>query len=91
MRMPKKTRSCMTDYAVNLPPSAARAQCYTIANYVLNEGQTIASKLAQDHLGDGSLRAAVLMVSAGCAKEDKTNAKANCYGTFIFEDESNLN
>lgn len=80
----------MCAYAQSLPPSSARAQCYNIANYSLNVGETIADRLLRDHHGAAhAMRAAQLMVEAGCATEVK-NKKPHLYGTFIFLDGSEL-
>ena len=77
----------MEIYAAELPPSSARAQCYIIAGYSLDTGETIAQRIARDHFGrSNAMRAMQLMVDAGCAK--MVNAKPGCYGTFIFEDGS---
>lgn len=86
MRMPKATIKAMQEYAQTLPPSTARAQCYAIANLLLDD-ESIAERVARGHVNSGhAARAMRLMVDAGCAEEkDKTR---NCYGTFIFEDGS---
>ena len=84
-----KTRDAMFKYAQQLKPSCDRAQCYTIANYDLGDNETISERLQKDHRSiDGALRAARLMVNAGCAQE--INAKPIFYGQFIFEDQSIL-
>lgn len=86
MKMPKKTRNAMKQYALTLDPSGSRAQCYRIANYDLYN-ETIADRLFLDHANsDGHLRAASLMVAAGCASE--TPGAKNCFGKFTFEDGS---
>lgn len=86
MRMPTKTRKAMENYALTIPPCSARAQCYTIANYELND-ETIAQRIQRDHSdSDSHLRAASLMVEAGCATEKQ--GKKHCYGVFTFEDGS---
>lgn len=91
--MSNETQKKMHDYAQTLPPSSARAQCYTIANYLLNDEETIAQRLDRDHRSStGALRAAKLMVYAGCAEEvlTKHQEERSLFGKFIFEDESEL-
>lgn len=86
----KKQAKAMTTFALTLPAGSARAQCYTIANYKLDGGETIAERLRRDHSSASSaLRAAQLMVDAGCASEVK-NKKSHLFGTFIFLDGSEL-
>lgn len=88
--MLKTTKEKMLYYAYHLQPSAARAQCIKIANYELEDGETIAARIARDHSSaDGALRAATLMESAGCAKEIKP-IKKHCYEIFTFEDGSSF-
>lgn len=85
-----KTKKAMQSHALTLKPSTDRAQCYTIANYTLTSGESIADRLCRDHSSsDGALRAAAIMVDAGCATE--SNAKDHCFGTFHFEDGSSIN
>ena len=89
MKNYKKTQKSLVAYASTLEPSALKAQCGNIANYTLNEGETIADRLYRDHSSsDGHLRAAQLMKDAGCATE--AGAKNNCFGTFTFEDGSSF-
>jgi hypothetical protein len=86
----KKQAKVMTKFALTLPPSSLRAQCYTIANYKLDNGETIAERLRRDHSSlDHALRAAQLMADAGCATEIK-NKNPRLYGTFTFLDGSEL-
>lgn len=87
MNMPTKTRKAMQKHALTLNPSPARAQCYAIANYQLDGDETIAQRIQRDHTDSSShLRAASMMVDAGCASEKQ--GKKHCYGTFNFEDGS---
>ena len=87
--MLKNTKNKMLAYALTLNPSAVKAQCLHIAGLKIGKTECIAQVISGDHTTqNGALRAATLMVSAGCAKE--VNAKKNCYGTFVFEDESKL-
>jgi len=87
----KLQRKKMLELAETLIAGTTKAQCYTIANYKLEIGETIANRLVRDHYSfDGALRAATLMVNAGCAKEVK-NEKPYNYGKFIFLDGSELN
>ena len=77
----------MIKHAQTLPASTERAQCYNIAGLNLNPNETIAERIARDHCDTSShLRAASLMVDAGCATE--VVKKEGCYGTFTFEDGS---
>jgi len=86
--MLKFTKEKMTEYAQTLPPSTARAQCYNIANLTCGD-KTIAEVMRDDHrVAEGALRAATMMVDAGCAKE--VDNEKGCYGTFVFEDGSKL-
>ena len=87
-KMLTNTKKAMIAYAQTLAPSTARTQCYRIAS--LAASGSIAEALKQDHRSaDGALRAARLMVQAGCAKEE--GASRWFYGTFVFEDGSILN
>lgn len=88
MRMPAKTRTAMEIYRQTLPPSSARAQCSTIANYELDAGETIAERILRDHRSHSSaLRAMSLVVAAGAAIEEPSS-QTHCFGTFVFEDGS---
>lgn len=79
----------MIEFAQTLDPSCDKAQCYTIANYLLTN-ETIAERLHRDHASsDGHLRAARLMVYAGCADE-KPWQKDCHFGVFVFEDGSSF-
>jgi hypothetical protein len=83
-----KTKSAMNKLAKTLPPSADKAQCYNIANLALNSG-TIAEAINNDHNSSSDAkRASQLMVDANCATENE--GKKHCYGTFTFEDGSQL-
>ena len=89
MRMPAKTRNLMIKYAHTFKPSSARAQCLAIANYTLNYDETIAERVYRDHSDSSShLRAAKLLVDAGCAVEE--NGTESFYGKFVFEDGSSF-
>jgi hypothetical protein len=86
----KKQSEIMCKFALTLKPGSARAQCYTIANYKLDHGETIAERIMRDHYSLGhALRAARLMFDAGCATEIP-NKKPHLFGTFIFLDGSEL-
>jgi len=77
----------MNKFAQTLPPSTARAQCHTIANYHLDRNETIAARIERDHRDSSShLRVASLVVEAGAATESK--GSRGCYGTFTFQDGS---
>ena len=91
VQMKRKTRNLMVAHAKNLPPGRLRAQCYTIANYRLNNYEAIAARILRAHSTTShALRAMQLMSDAGAAKEEK-NPNPNLYGTFIFEDGSRYN
>ena len=79
---------CMHHFAQSLPPSNARAQCYTIGSYRLN-GMSWAEKLLSDHGGAiyYAYRAAQLMVWAGCATAE--NSKGDM-GIITFRDGSKI-
>ncbi len=81
----------MEKHALTLTPGSRRAQCYTISSYSIYDNRTIAEQLFNDHQSsDGHLRAASLMVAAGCAEEVKTDEdiKKCLYGSFKFNDGS---
>ncbi|WP_299496440.1 hypothetical protein [uncultured Shewanella sp.] len=91
MSLSRKTTKALHEYAQTLPPSSARAQCYTIANYSLLPNETIAERFLRDHSGkDHAYRAAKLMVWAGCAKADVEKMKNFGYAPITFEDGSQL-
>ncbi|MGR2849165.1 hypothetical protein ABMX62_19160 [Vibrio vulnificus] len=82
-----ESRKKLNAYAQSIEPSSARAQCYQLAN--LKGDSSIADAIAQDHYQHASaLRAARLVVEAGAAEE--INATKYMFGTFVFEDESQL-
>jgi hypothetical protein len=86
----KKQSEIMSKYAFSLKPGVSRAQCYNISNYKLNPDETIADRVSRDHRTlSSSLRAAQLMVEAGCATEIP-NEKPYVFGTFVFLDGSEL-
>ena len=87
--MLKFTKEKMNAHAQTLCANTDRAQCYNIANLIVGNNRTIAETIKADHQGlSDAKRASQLMVDAGCAKE--INAKKDCYGTFVFEDDSEL-
>ena len=89
MKMPAKTREAMIKYAHTFKPCSARAQCLAIANYTLDYDETIAERVYRDHSDSSShLRAAKLLVDAGCAVEE--NGTESFYGKFVFEDGSSF-
>ncbi|WP_196161776.1 hypothetical protein [Reinekea sp. G2M2-21] len=83
------TKNKMNEYSNVLPPSADRAQCINIANYKLLGNESIADRLVRDHKSTNhALRAALLMVAAGCANHiDRVKGRI---GKIIFEDGSEL-
>jgi len=85
--MKTQTKNKLISYAQTLTEGSSRAQCYHIASLTVNE--TIANTLKMDHSSqDGHLRAARLMVYAGCAKE--VIKRAGLFGKFTFEDGSSF-
>ena len=85
----KKTRDSIIKYGQSMEPCSARAQCYTIAGYEMEDGETIADRFLRDHVHSGHAhRHAYMLVEAGCATKDG--------GIFdnvpiVFEDGSELN
>ena len=83
-------RSDMVKYAQTLPASHARAQCYNIANWDFDAGETISDRLIRDHSSiNGIYRAAQLIHDAGHA-EYVPHKKKNYWGTFKFDDGSSI-
>lgn len=88
-QFPRSTIKKMHEYAQSLPPSAARAQCYTIACYEFAKDETIADRFIRDHANvSNARRQAQLMVEAGCANE--TGKVKNYYGKIVFQDGSSI-
>ena len=83
------TRATLRKHAQTLLPGSERAQCHAMANFAVDNGETIAEQLDNFHRGHSQAkRAALIMVEAGCAKE--INNEKGYYGTFIFDDGSEL-
>ena len=86
----KKTEKAMLAFALTLPASTERAQCYTIANYTLGE-ESIAEKILSDHCNKGhAYRAAMLIVDAGAATFEENPHGSHFCGKITFEDGSVL-
>lgn len=88
-KLSESTIKKLRAFALTQNTGAIRAQCYTIANYKIQEQETIAQHFLNDH-GERShaLRQAQIMVWAGCA--NMTNKVKDYYGTITFEDGSTL-
>lgn len=84
----KEQSRIMSEYAFKLAFGTERAQCYAISHYKLCDDESIADRLLRDHSSRlGALRAAQMMVEAGCAEEAE-NENPNLFGTFTFLDGS---
>ena len=63
-----KTIAALHKEAAESPAGNYRAQCYAIASYVLESGQSIADKFLSEHVFEvHAYRHAMVMVHAGCA------------------------
>lgn len=88
-KLSRKTRQKLYEYAESLKPSTLRAQCITIAAYILEEDETIAERFLRDHVSKPhALRQARILVNIKRANE--INKRKNYFGTIVFEDGSKL-